>query len=82
MNFTRTGHQAQQAFVPIPSKRQRNEIPIFNVTIEDSVSSAKKELSQLAPVSDKQKDSLKRAVGHLELGMKSIATRQKAYKGR
>ena len=45
--------------------------------MEDSINSTKKGLAQLAPGSVGQKNTFKRAVNHLEEGIKAIAKRQK-----
>ena len=62
-------------------RRKGNEVQFhFNATLNDSLGSAKKELEQLMPSSDGQKNALKRAVSHLDEGMKAIAKRQKHIK--
>ena len=62
-------------------RRKGNEVQFhFNATLDDSLGSAKKELEKLTPSSDGQKNALKRAVSHLDEGMKAIAETE-AYKG-
>ena len=62
-------------------RRKGNEVQFhFNATLDNSLGSAKKELEQLTSSSDGQKNALKRAVSHLDEGMKAIAKRQKHKK--
>lgn len=61
--------------------RKGNEVQFrFNADLEDSLGAAKKELEQLAPNSDGQKNPLKRAVNHLDEGIKAITKRPKHTK--
>ena len=66
---------------PYQFHRKENEVQFhFNATLLDSLSSTKKELEQLAPSSNGQKNTLKRVVNHLNEGRKGIIKRQKHIK--
>ena len=58
-----------------------NEVQFcFNANLEDSLGSAKKDLEQLLPNYNGQKDALNRSVNHHDGGMKAITKRQKQIK--
>ena len=62
-------------------KRKGNEIQFgFNSGIEESLSSAQRELKKIEGVGDVQKESLKRVDSFLEEGIKSLEKRQKHIK--
>ena len=62
-------------------KRKGNEIQFgFNSGIEESLSSARRELKKIEGVGDVQKESLKRVDSFLEEGIKSLEKRQKHIK--
>ena len=62
-------------------KRKGNEVQFgFNSGIEESMSSARRELKKIEGVGDVQKESLKRVDSFLEEGIKSLEKRQKHIK--
>ena len=50
---------------------------IFNSSVEDHISAAKKELKKLDPTGEQDKTTLKNATTHLDEGIKAIEVRQK-----
>ena len=62
-------------------KRKGNEVQFnFNASVEESVSSARRELKKITPTGDEQKEALKKADVFLDKGMKSLEKRQKHIK--
>ena len=63
------------------SKRKGNKVQFnFNASVEESVSSACRELKKITPTGDKQKEALKKADIFLDEGMKLMEKRQKHIK--
>lgn len=62
-------------------KRKGNEVQFnFNTGVQESISSARRELEKITPTRDEQKEALKKAHVFLDEGMKSLDKRQKHIK--
>ena len=62
-------------------KRKGNEVQYsFNSGIEESISSAQRELRKITPVGEEQKEAWKKVDGFLDEGIKSLEKRQKHIK--
>ena len=62
-------------------KRKGNEVQYsFNSGIEESISSAQRELKKIMPVREEQKEAWKKVDSFLDKGMKSLEKRQKHIK--
>ena len=62
-------------------KRKGNEVQFnFNAGVEESISSARRELKKITPTGEEQKEALKKVDVYLDEGMKTLEKRQKHIK--